>query len=414
MARNHLISGIDIGNASIKVAVASVNRETLRPEILGAGSALSRGLRKGVVFDMEETVDNIRSAVQQAEAMSGTPIRRAYLALNGLHIRSQLSRGVIAVSRADNEISSNDIERVIQAASIVSLPANREIIHVVPRTYTVDGTEVVRNPLGMKGVRLEAEVLIIDGLAPHVRNLVKCVEETGIEVAGLVYAPLAASIGSLDKNQREYGVMSLDFGGTTSTLAIFEEADLIHSAIVPIGSRHITNDLAIALRTSIDVAERVKLEHGTTSQGDDLRRKESIDLSSVMEEENFILPKRQLTRIVDARAEELIELVMAEMKKVSRQGRLPAGVVLSGGGSNLPGFAALVKESLRLPVRIAQPGPLDGMLEVVRDPAYSVVCGLILWGLDRELSDVRAGKDFMSGSSNWFSKAVGWLKNFLP
>jgi len=272
--RPYLIAGIDIGNSQVKVVIAKIDRDTLGAEILGMGNAVSNGLRRGMVVDMEETIENVRTAVQRAEAMAGVSIKRAYLAVNGLHIKTQTSRGVIAVSRADNEISQNDIDRVLQAASVVSLPANREIIHVIPRNFIVDGSEYVKNPLGMKGVRLEADVLIIDGLSPYLRNAAKCVNENGIEVAGLVYAPLASAYASLDKNQKEFGVMNLEFGGGTSTLTVFHEADLLHSAVLPVGSRHITNDIAIALRTSLDVAERIKLEHAATSEGEDLRRRE--------------------------------------------------------------------------------------------------------------------------------------------
>ncbi|MDP2647777.1 MAG: cell division protein FtsA [Candidatus Yanofskybacteria bacterium] len=414
MARTHTISGIDIGNSHIKVVTASISRESAKPEIIGAGSSPSKGLRKGMVVDMEETMENVRSAVQQAEAMSGVPIKRAYLSISGLHIKSQLSRGVIAVSRADNEISQGDIDRVLQAASIVSLPANREIIHIVPRGYVIDGTEHVKNPLGMKGVRLEAEVLIIDGLAPYVRNIIKCIEENRVEVAGLVYAPLAAALASLDKTQKEYGVMNLDFGGATSTVTVFEETDLLHSAVLPVGSRHITNDLAIALRTSIETAEKIKLEHAATSEGEDMRRKENIDLSAYIGEEGFVLPKRQLMRVVDARLEELLDLVRAELKKISRDGLLPAGIVLSGGGANLPGLATLVKENLRLPVRIAKPIHVDGIIDVVADPSYAVSIGLVLWGVDQELSGTRSSSATFSGSGNFIQKMFDWLKNFLP
>lgn len=414
MARLHTIAGIDIGNSQTKVVIASVNQANGLPEILGAGSAPSHGLRRGMVVDMEEAVENIKTAVQRAQAMAGVPVRRAYVAVNGLHIKTQISRGVIAVSRADNEISQNDIDRVLQAASVVSLPANREIIHVLPRNYIVDGTENVKNPLGMKGVRLEAEVFIIDGLSPYLKNIAKCVNEAGIEVAGLVFSPLAASLAVLDKNQKEYGVMHLEFGGGTSTLAIFEEADLIHNAVLPIGSRHITNDVAIALRTSMDVAERVKLEHGTTSQGEDLRKKENIDLSQLLGEENFVLPKKQLIRVVDARAQELLDMVSQELKKVVKNGMLPAGVVLSGGGSNLPGLASLVKETLRLPVRIGQPLNIGGASESVADPSFVVSVGLVLWGLGEESAGSRARASSLKSGDGLFGKVADWLKNFLP
>jgi len=413
MARPYLISGIDVGNSQIKVVIAKIDRDSLNTEILGVGSAPSNGLRRGMVVDMEETFENIKTAVQRAEAMAGVSIKRAYLAVNGLHIKSQLSRGVIAVSRADNEISQNDIDRIIQASSVVSLPANREIIHVIPINFIVDGTENVKNPLGMKGVRLEAEVFIIEGLSPYLRNLAKCVNENNIEVTGLVFAPIAASLSSLDKNQKEYGVLNLDFGGGTSTLTVFEEADLIHSAVLPIGSKHITSDLAVALRTSMDVAERVKLEHGATSEGLDLRKRDSIDLSELVGEENFFWPKKQLVGVIDARAHELLDMVSTELRKISKT-ILPAGVVLSGGGAYLPGLAALIKEKLKLPVRIAKPVNIQGDIEEQNDPAFSVAIGLVLWGVEEEFKRMRGGKT-MPGSKNVFLKWLNrWLKNFLP
>ncbi len=412
----YLLSGIDIGNSEIKVVITKLEREAARPEILGAASAVSHGLRRGMVVDMEETIDNVRTAVQRAEAIAGVKLKRAYVGVNGLHIKSQVSRGVIAVSRADNEISQSDIDRVIQAASVVSLPANREIIHVIPKNFIVDGVENVKNPLGMKGVRLEAEVTIIDGLAPHLRNIAKCVNENGIEVAGLVFAPLAASLAVLDKNQREYGVMHLDFGGGTSSLTIFEEADLLHSAVLPIGSKHITNDLAVALRTSMDVAERVKLEHAATSFGEDLRRSGNIDLSSVIGEENFQLPKKQLMRVVDARTGELLDMVTNELKKSGRNGMLPAGVVVSGGGANLPGLIQLIKDSLRLPVKLARPLHVEGVIDTVGDPSYAVATGLALWGLEQELGGLKSKNSVLpgSGGDGVFQKVLDWLKNFMP
>ena len=344
--------------------------------------------------------------------MAGMQIKRVFVAVNGLHIKTQVSRGVIAVSRADNEISQNDIDRVIQAASVVSMPANREIIHVIPRNFIVDGAEYVRNPLGMKGVRLEADVTIIDGLSPYLRNIAKCINENDIEVAGLVYAPLAASLSSLDKSQKEYGVINLDFGGGTSTLTVFEEADLLHSVVIPVGSKHITNDLAVALRTSLDVAERIKLEHCSTSNVEDLRKRENIDLSHLIGEENFIIPKKQLVKVVDARVDELLDIVESELKKVSKSGILPAGIVLSGGGSNLPGFAFMVKDKLRLPVKVVEPLGFDGANNVVGDPSFAVAVGLVLWGIEKEFGGQRQKISF--GSDNLVLKVKEWLKNFLP
>ena len=414
MSRPYTISGIDIGNSQIKVVIARISSDSLKPEIIGSGSAVSNGLRRGVVVDMEETIENVRSAVQRAEAMAGMKIKRAYMAVNGLHIHTQTSRGVIAVSRADNEISQNDIDRVIKAASVVSLPPNREIVHVIAKNFIVDGTEYVKNPLGMKGVRLEADVLIIDGLSPYLRNVVKCANQNNIEIAGLVYAPLASSLSVLDKNQKEYGVVNIDFGGGTSSMSVYEESDLLHSVILPIGSRHITNDLAVLLRTSIDVAERIKLEHGSTSDAEDLRKRGEIDLSNVIGEKNFIIPKKQIIKVIDARAQELFDIVGNELKKVSKNGLLPAGVVLSGGGVNLPGIVALAKERLRLPVRIARSVHFEGISEVVDDPAFSVATGAVLWGINNEIGQYSGNHLLSSDGEDVFKKFISWLKNFLP
>lgn len=407
-----------MGNSQVKVVIAKTGKGSLSPEIIGTGSAESKGLRRGMVVDMEETIENIRSAVQQAEAMAGIRAKRSFVAVNGLHIKTQMSRGVIAVSRADNEISQNDIDRVVQAASAVSMPANREIIHIIPRIFIVDGTEYVKSPLGMKGVRLEADVLLVDGLSPYLRNIAKCVNENDIEVAGLVYAPLAASLSALDKSQKEHGVINIDFGGGTSTLTVFEEADLIYSAVIPLGSKHITNDLAVALRTSLDVAERVKIEHCSTSNTEDLRKRDNIDLSSLIGEENFVVPKKQLVKVVDARVGELLDIVESELKKVSKKGILPAGAVLSGGGSNLPGFALLVKDRLRLPVKVAEPLGFEGANNAVGDPSFAVAVGLVLWGTENELGGQtglrRQGQKMSLDGNGVVSKLTDWLKNFLP
>ncbi len=411
MARPYIITGIDVGNSQVKVAIAKLERDSLKPEIIGLANAVSNGMRRGIIIDMEEVAHDIKTAIQRTEAMAGVSIRRAYLAVNGLHIKTQASRGVIAVSRADNEISQGDIDRVLQAASVINMPANREIIHVIPRNYIVDGTESIKNPLGMKGVRLEAEVFITDGLSPHLKNLARCVNECGIEVAGLVFAPLAASLAVLDKNQREHGVMNLDFGGGTSTLTVFEESELAHSAVLPIGSKHITNDLAIALRTSVDIAERIKLEYCCTSDAEDMRKKENIDLSKLIDEENFVVAKKQLIRVVDARVHELLDMVNNELKKSNKSTIFPAGVVISGGGANLTGLAMLVKEKLRLPVRIAQP---IGLAESVSDPSYAVAVGLVLWGFDQEFNNLKSKPPQFMAGDNGFKKIIDWLKNFLP
>ena len=414
MSQPYLISGIDIGNTTIKVVVAKVSSDSDVPEVIGTGCVPSTsGLRAGEVVDIKETVDNLRAALSQAATVAAQPIRRAYLSVSGVHIATQVSRGVIAVSRADQEISTNDIDRVIQAASVVSLPPNRETIHVIPRDFIIDGTEHVRDPLGMKGVRLEADVLIVHGLSRHLKNLAKCVNECGVEVAGFVFAPLAGSLAALDKHQKEYGVAHLDFGGGTASLTVFDQADMVHSAILKIGSRHITNDLAILLRTSIENAEQIKIDTGAVNEHEDRRMKPKMtDLTAYMDEQ-FIVPRRQLISVIDARVNELLEMVTAELKKIDKDGKLPAGVVISGGGSKLPGFVTLVRDTLGLPVRVAKPLHVEAF-DAAMDPAFSVAVGLVVWGYGREIGET--GHPLHTGPTmpGWLSRTLAWLKNFLP
>lgn len=410
--RQQIITGIDIGNSAVKTIVAGIDRETLCPQVLGVGSASSNGLRRGVVFDMEETINDVGSSVEQAESMAGAKATRAYVSLNGLHIRTQLSRGVIVVSRADNEITQNDINRVLDAASTISLPPNREIIHVIPKNFTIDSQEYVKNALGMKGVRLEAEVLLIEGLSPHIRNLAKCVNANDIEVIEFVFAPLAESKSVLDKHQREHGVLNIDFGGGVSSMALFHEGELVHTAILPVGSRHITNDVAVAFRTSMDKAEEIKRLYGFASQ-DETARRGQVDLSDILGEENFVVPRKQIAKIIDCRVSELFDLVAGEMKKLPRSFLLPAGVVLTGGGANLEGLVTFAKNHLKLPACIAQNRSTEGLFEQVSDPAFAVASGLIAWGFEREFSGNKPGLPSRFSLSP-LRKAGKWFKNFLP
>jgi len=411
--RQQLICGIDIGNTAIKTVIADINREFLRPQVIGLASAPSHGLRRGVIVDMEEAINNVRQSVQQAEAMAGAKITRAYVSINGLHIKTQISHGVIAVSRADNEISTHDIERVIDAAEAVSLPPNRELIHSLPRNFIIDGQEHVKNALGMKGVRLEADVLLIDGLSPYIRNLAKCVNSNNIEVAGFVFAPLATAKAVLDKHQLEHGVLNIDFGGGVSSLALFHEGELIHTATLPIGSRHITNDLAIAFRTSMEKAETIKCQHGAT--GEDGLARGSVDLSELLDESDFVVPKKQIAKIIDARVSELFDLITAEVKKTSRNQLLPAGVVLAGGGANLVGLPQLVKQRLKLSVKVGQEtdGPFLTLgSERGNDPSFATALGLVLWGWEKAVG--KNSPTFSSLSPGTVKKVSRWFKDFLP
>lgn len=412
MSRRHILTGIDIGNHAVKTVIAEFGRDTLRPQIIGFGSAPSNGLRRGVVYDMEETIRDIKESVSKAEAMAGVKINQAHVAINGLHIRNQLSRSVIVVSRADNEITRNDIDRVIEAASTINLPPNREIIHALPKSFTIDDQERVKNPLGMHGVRLEAEVLLIEALSPYIRNLAKCVNANNIEVAGFVFAPLAVSKSVLDKHQREHGVLCIDFGGGVSSMTLFHEGDLAHAAVLPVGSRHITNDIAVAFRTSMDKAEEIKCQYGFTGS-DPSNKKDKIDLSDLLGEDGYVISRNQIAKIIDYRTAELFDMVTEEMKKIQRGYLLPAGIVLAGGGANLAGLPNLTKNRLRLSVRIGNDYGLIGLSEQISDPAFAVAIGLVLWGFEEQFADSKTSLS-SKFSSDTASKLTRWLKNFLP
>ncbi len=421
--RQNIITGIDIGNSAVKTLIAEFKEgspphsymsggDSHRPQILGAGMSPSDGLRKGVVIDMAETVQNIRNSVSQAENSAGLKIKKAYVSIAGPHIRSQVSRGVIAVSRADNEISENDIQRVLEAASTISLPPNREIIHKIPKRFIIDGQEFFKNPLGMTGIRLEADVTVIDTLTPYLKSLAKTVNENDIEVVQFVYAPLASAKAVLSKKVREHGAIAVDLGGGLSTLAVFEEGELIHTATLPIGSKNITNDLAIAVKTSLDNAEKVKLEHGYVGPGPS--GKKEIDLSELVEEENFVVSKKLIGEVINDRASEIIEMISGELKKINRLNLLPGGVVLCGGGAKLAGFDQYIREKLKLPAKKISSYEFDGVADRIDDPAFACAAGLVLWGIENEYRGNEKGIFENFSSQKNLKKIKDWLRIFLP
>lgn len=411
MAREKVIVGLDVGTCNIRVAVAQT-RENLQPQILGVGKTASTGMRKGLVVDIEETVKSINEAVQIAERISGVEIDSAFISIGGAHINCKLSRGVIAVSRADGEISEEDKTRAINAASAISVHPNREILNVLPRRFTVDGQDSIKDPVGMQGVRLEIDTLIIEGSTPYIKNLIKCVHEADIEENGFLLAPLADSKAVLTKRQRELGVLLLDFGGGTTGLTVFEEGDILHCQILPVGSMHITNDIAIGLRTSIETAEKIKLEYGSVLPN--FAKKEMIDLTRLGETDGQV-SRQQVTEIIEARVGEILDLVNKELKKIDRAGLLPAGVVLVGGGAKLPGLIEFTKEKLRLPVQIGYPQGLEGIVDQIDDPAFATVCGLINSALAEEIKpdSGRRFEGFPLGGPA-VSRAKKWLKGFIP
>lgn len=415
MAREKIISALDVGTQQVRAVIAQVRPTSAehpeqKPQILGVGQAPSAGVRKGLVVDLNETAESIRKAVANCQRSSGFSFGSAYVSVGGSQINSRESRGVVAVSRADNEISQEDTERAINAASAVSLPQNREILHILPRRYIVDDEPAIKDPVGMHGVRLEVDTLIIEVADPYWKNLNKAVQEAGVRVKDWVLAPLASALAVVSRRQKELGVLVLDMGGGTCGLTVFEEGDIIHSHVLPIGSSHITNDIAIGLRTSVDVAEKIKVEYGSTLPSE-ISKKEIIDLAK-LGDEDIRVPRKKLAEIIEARVDEILDLVNKELKKIDRQGLLPGGVVLVGGGAKLPGLVDFTKEKLGLPAQIGFPQEIEGVVDQIDDPVFANVCGLIFWGIrDYQIDGV--GRISQIGAGLW-QKIKRLFRSFLP
>ncbi|HSX14468.1 MAG TPA: cell division protein FtsA [Candidatus Saccharimonadales bacterium] len=368
--------GLDIGSTKVCCVVGLAEEGATNPSIIGVGTAPTTGMRKGVVVDVEETVTSITTAVDEAERISGVTIDRATISIDGAHVTSLNSKGTIAVGRADQEITLDDVHRAEEAATAVQLPPNQEILQVFPRSYNVDTQTNIKDPVGMNGVRLEVEAHIITGASPAIKNLNRSIYQAGIDIEGQVLVPLAAARAVLTKRQKELGVALVDIGGGTTGIAVFEEGDVLYSSVLPIGAGHITNDLAIGLRTSIDVAEKIKLKYVNAHPGK-VSSTEKLRIEELTSDE-VVVSRRELNRIVGARLDEMMQMIKAELKKVSKDGMLPAGVVLTGGGAKLPGLADLAKQALGLPVAIGKPEGLSGIADRVSDPAYAAPVGLML------------------------------------
>lgn len=379
MAKNHIITGLDIGSSTIKVLVAQKKPKESDLEVLGMAEEISSGVRKGVVINPTEVTEILQRLFKKIDSVY--PVRNiisngVYVNIGGSHIFSTTSRGLVSASRADQKISPEDIERVLQAAQTFSLPFNREILEVFPKEFIIDGERGIKEPLGLQGVRLEVEVLVLAGFAPYIKNLTTAVLNSGLQINDLVFSPIASSRAILTPREKELGVCFLDIGAGTTSLAVFEEGELLHIAILPIGSAHITNDIAIFLKSDIDIAERIKLEFGNLFPESD--KKEKIKIS---EEETLIFSQKQLAKIITARVSEIFGEANRELKKISRQNLLPAGVVLTGGGARLPKIRELAKKEFRVSCRIGKP---KGFSPSQDDPRLATVCGLILGGEDLE------------------------------
>ncbi len=412
MSKEKIIVGLDLGTSQVRAIVAQYPEDSnARPLVLGVGMAPSAGISNGVVTDMEETVGAINKAKEEAERIAGVPIEHAYVSINGRHITSQFSRGVVAVSRADGEISDEDVARVLNAAEAVSVPTNKQILTVVPCYFTIDGQEQIKSPSGMNGVRLEVNALLIEGAVNFIRNVEKCVEQRcGIDIDEMIFAPLAATKAVVSRRQKELGVVVVDMGKETTGITIYEDGNILGAKVIPVGSGHITNDIAIGLRTSIDVAERIKLGYGNAAP-DDIDRSEQIDLSEIDANEEGVFKRRYVSEIIEARVEEIFLLVDEELKKLDKSGMLPAGVVITGGGAKLPGLVLMAKKVLRLPAQVGCPMEMNGIVDKIDDPEFATSVGLILWEADDSgvITGKPAGNGFLDGLIKKVGRVLGGL-----
>ena len=408
--QNNVVAGIDIGTTKIAIAVGQFQEGVT--QIIALASVPNGGLRKGMIEDISSVSSSIYKALCQVEEKIGMPIDEIVVGINGHHCSIMTSKGVIAVSRADGQISANDAERVIEAAKTISLPPNREIIHVLPKRFIIDSQEDVKDPVGMNGIRLEVEAHLVGGSTPALRNLEKCLVQAEIPNATYVFNPLATAKAMLDKKQKDLGVTLVDIGAVTTGMVVYEEGDLIHAAVLPVGSMHITNDIAIGLRIPIDVAEQIKLKYACadpslTRDGD------SINLQEFGESETERISRKYLAEIIEARVMEIFSLIKEELQSAGKDGTLPAGIVYTGCGSQLDGLIDVSKKQLRLPSQFARPLiELSSSFDNAENPMYSTSIGLMMWGLENFQGKKYTYIDGNVGAI--FDKAKNIFKQFMP
>ncbi len=404
------IVGIDVGTTKVCTLIAEQNEDSGRLRIIGVGVAPSRGLRKGVIVNVEEATAAIKESKERAERSSGYMIEGAYVSVAGDHISSLNSRGVVAVSHGTKGIVEDDVERALESARAIAIPHNREVIHVIPRGYTLDGIDGVRDPVGMQGFRLEVEAHIVTAASPSIHNLINCVERAGVTVNHLVLEPLASGEAVLRDDEKEAGVILADVGGGTTDIAIFIDGSIWHSQVVPLGGWQFTNDLTIGLRAPYAVAEAIKVQHGSTLP-QQVAETELVDVASFGENGQQPVPRRELANILHARAEEMFSLIAKEVKRSGYDGLLPAGLVLTGGVAELNGLRELGREIMSLPVRVGAPHDLEGLTDVVSHPAYATGVGLLLWGLRHAQLSTHSKEHEHHGP---LKRIANWFKTLFP
>ncbi|MEK7607075.1 MAG: cell division protein FtsA [Patescibacteria group bacterium] len=414
MSQPQFLTGLDIGSHSVRMVIGQMadhgEKEAL--QIIAAVEVPSNGVSKGIITSIEDATAAISSCIERVERMIGTQMKSAWVGISGGQIISSDSNGVVPVAKPDGEIREEDMERALDAARTVATPLNYEILHVIPRSFTVDGQANIRDPLGMNGIRLEVDAQIIQGLSAQIKNLTKCVYRTGLDIEDLVLSILATSEAVINKKQKDLGVLVVNLGAAATSFAVFEEGDLLHAGVVPIGGDHITADLAIGLRTSVDVAERVKLEFGIAVSKNE-EKKEEVNLAEFGGEDERA-SRKYITEIIAARVEELYEKIDKDLKKIGRSGMLPAGVILTGGGAKLGGLVELAKDKLRLPASLGYPIGFMSAVDKINDLSFTGAVGLVRWGAESQ----KGGKESFGIKIPQLGNALGsltkWIKSLMP
>ncbi len=397
--------GLDIGTSRVRCVVGTMDpHDPTRPSIVGHGEAVNRGMRKGVIAHLDDVVEAVGQAISEAERVSGIQFHGVTVNVNGSHVVGINSKGVIAISSANREISPHDRMRAEEAATIVQLPPNREIIQVFAKNYSVDGQDNIKDPVGMQGVRLEVDTHIVTAATPNVRSIEQALEKLNIHPTHKTVSGLAAAEAVLSRQQKEAGTLLLDIGAGTTNLAIIEDGEVQHVGVIPIGGIHVTNDLAIGLKTDLDIAEKVKIEHAAVA-GATNKKLMTVKIGK----KQYSFDGEEVVMITEARIEELLEFVDKELKRIHKSRKLPGGVVIVGGVSRLPGIAEFTKDKLQLASRLGKLQPVGGLIDTVNDPAYATATGLML--LDMLLLPPQHGDQYMN-TDKFFGTVEGIWKRF--
>lgn len=400
MKRRSVVGAIDVGTTKICTILADVGAGD-SPRVVGVGIAPSKGLHKGLVVNINEARESIRESVRKAEQTSNYKVESAYVGVTGRHVTSMNNRGVVAITRNDRVVRPDDLKRVLASAQSVKTAGDRRLLHIIPRSYAVDGQPGVKNPVGMHGFRLDVETHVITAAVTSIQNLVKCIRSIGIDIEDLVLEPLASSEAILTEDEKQVGVILADIGGGTTDIAVFREGSIWHTSILPVAGYQLTRDVAIGLGLPFEIAEEMKKKYGSVMpvyEG-------GTDTAPAISQDGHGVSYQDLCDIIRARVEEIMKLILLEMPNSEYESLVPAGLVLTGGSSNLAGMATLGRDILRLPVRVGTPNDIYGIGDVLRDPAYATSVGLLLWGSKYE------GK--RSWSSNLFGGAVRRLATRL-